>query len=107
MQSNRQEKIQWQDKPELIGKNFYHKWVKEDGEQWINGNVLKAIGNINDEDWIWGPIWRWIWATFGETVWGFWKWRSGNNIASAFGNDIKNIIIGSNVLATSFSQWVY
>ena len=23
---------------------------KEDGEQWINGNVLKAIGNINDED---------------------------------------------------------
>ena len=50
MQSNRQEKIQWQDNPELIGKNIYHKWVKEDGEQWINGNVLKAIGNINDED---------------------------------------------------------
>ena len=49
MQSNHQEKIQ-QDKPELIGKNIYHKWVKEDGEQWINGNVLKAIGNINDKD---------------------------------------------------------
>ena len=50
MQSNRQEKIQWQDKSKLIGKNIYHKWVKEDGEQWINGNVLKTIGNINDED---------------------------------------------------------
>ena len=49
MQSNHQEKI-WQDKRELVGKNIYHKWVKEDGEQWINGNVLKAIGNINDED---------------------------------------------------------
>ena len=50
MQSNQQEKIQWQDKPKLIGKNIYHKWVKEEGEEQIKGNVLKAIGNINDDD---------------------------------------------------------
>ena len=31
-------------------RTFTIKWVKEDGQQWINGNVLKAIGNISDED---------------------------------------------------------
>ena len=50
IQSNQQEKIQQQDKPKLVGKNIYHKWVKEEGEEWIKGIVLKAIGNLNDDD---------------------------------------------------------
>ena len=43
------EKERRPDKPELVGKRIFHKWVKEDGEQWIYGNVLKAMGNLNDE----------------------------------------------------------
>ena len=31
-----------------MGKRIFHKWVKEDGEQWIYGNVLKAMGNLNE-----------------------------------------------------------
>ena len=29
-------------KPDLIGKHIFHKWVEGDGEQWIYGNVLKG-----------------------------------------------------------------
>ena len=43
------EKERRRDKPDLVGKHIFHKWVKEDGEQWICGNVLKAVGNLNDE----------------------------------------------------------
>ena len=43
------EKERRRDKPDLVGKRIFHKWVKEDGEQWICGNVLKAVGNLNDE----------------------------------------------------------
>ena len=70
--------------------------------------MLKAIGNINDKDCEFEvqyedesePLLVKLYEDFENE-------RSGNNIASAFGNDIKNIIIGSNVLETSFSQWVY
>ena len=44
------EKESRQDKPELVGKRIYHKWVKGDGEQWIYGNVLKVAGNLNDSE---------------------------------------------------------
>ena len=38
------------DKPDLVGKGIFHKWVEDDGDQWIYGNVLKAVGNFNDEE---------------------------------------------------------
>ena len=38
------------DKPDLVGKRIFHKWVKDDGDQWIYRNVLKAVGNFNDEE---------------------------------------------------------
>ena len=50
IQSNWQEKIQDRTNLNLVGKNIYHKWVKEVGEEWIKGIVLKAIGNLNDDD---------------------------------------------------------
>ena len=37
-------------KPDLVGKCIYHKWVKGDGEQWIHANVLKVVGNLNDNE---------------------------------------------------------
>ena len=37
-------------KPDLVGKCMHHKWVKGDGEQWIHGNVLKVVGNLNDNE---------------------------------------------------------
>ena len=45
-----QEKAQRCDYAELVGKCIYHKWVKGDTEEWINGNVLKVVGDVNDEN---------------------------------------------------------
>ena len=45
-----QEKAQRCDYPKLVGKCIYHKWVKCDTEEWINGNVLKVVGDVNDEN---------------------------------------------------------
>ena len=42
MQSNWQEKIQLTGKPELLGKNIYHKWVKEEGEEWNKGHCVES-----------------------------------------------------------------
>ena len=45
-----QEKAQRHGYPELVGKYVYHKWVKGYTEKWINGNVLKVVGDVNDEN---------------------------------------------------------
>ena len=45
-----QEKAQRCDYSELVGKCIYHKWVKGDTEEWINGNVLNIVGDVNDKN---------------------------------------------------------
>lgn len=45
-----QGKIQRLEHPKLVGKRIYHKWVKGNTEEWIYGNVLKVIGDVNDEN---------------------------------------------------------
>ena len=47
---DQQEKAQRCDYPELVGKCIYHKWVKGDTEEWINGNVLKVAGDVNNDN---------------------------------------------------------
>ena len=47
--AGQKEKERREDKPDLVGKRILHKWVKEDGEEWIFGDVLKAVGNLNDD----------------------------------------------------------
>ena len=48
--AGQKEKERREDKPDLVGKRILHKWVKEDGEEWIFGDVLKAVGNLNDDE---------------------------------------------------------
>ena len=48
--TRQKEKEKRDEKPDLLGKRILHKWVKEDREEWIFGDVLKAVGNLNDED---------------------------------------------------------
>ena len=45
-----QGKIQRLEHPKLVGKCIYHKWVKGNTEEWIYGNELKVIGDVNDEN---------------------------------------------------------
>ena len=43
-------KVQLLDQPELIGKHIYHKFIKDEGEEWICGKVIKDMGSLHDED---------------------------------------------------------
>ena len=48
--TGQKEKERRDEKPNLVGKRILHKLVKEDREEWIFGDVLKAVGNLNDEE---------------------------------------------------------
>ena len=45
-----QGKVQLLDQPELIGKHIYHKFIKDEVEEWIYGKVIKAMGSLHDKD---------------------------------------------------------